>query len=111
MAKHRAESPHLLTARAAIGGAVVSGALLVGAPAGMAMADSQHLTNRDVVSVRPSPEKKVGAVINKVISNLPASKQAQLVKTIRSLPPEAQAEIGKIAKKLGVNLGGATKAE
>jgi len=42
MAKHRAISEHSLQARTVIGSVVASGALLVGAPAGVALADHHH---------------------------------------------------------------------
>ncbi len=42
MAKHRAISEHSLKARTVIGGVVASGALLVVAPAGMALADRHN---------------------------------------------------------------------
>jgi hypothetical protein len=111
MAKHRAISSQSVKARTVLGGAIVSGALLVGVPAGMATAAPKagdDVTNL-VASNRNPRDAAIGAVINRAISHLPPDAQRRLGETVANLPPRAQAEVIKAAQRLGIRLGG-TKA-
>ncbi|MGZ6778674.1 MAG: hypothetical protein ACXVGO_06740, partial [Mycobacterium sp.] len=102
MANHRAVSPHSLKARTVVAGVLTSGALLVGAPAGMALATPHQgdTMNNQSVSQKPSP-KEIGAAINKVIAGLPTEKKVKLATAFGSLPTETQQKIVKVATKLG----------
>jgi len=69
MGKHRAIPQRSLQARTVIGGAVMSGALLVGAPAGMALARTHdtgttgdNSTGPKVAVVKPSAQAPVPAI-------------------------------------------------
>ncbi|WP_123028858.1 hypothetical protein [Mycolicibacterium stellerae] len=105
MAKHRAASEHSVKVRTAVAGAITSGALLIGAPAGMAMAKpSDSVTNQ--VAVKKTPEKEIGAAVNKYLAKHPKT-AVKVLTFVSKLPPKTQQEIGKIAADFGIGLGGA----
>ena len=86
MAKHRAISQHSLQARTVIGGVVASGALLVAAPAGMALAGPNSCNAQCQVQHR-------AAVVNH-ISTSPVGEHV-----IGALPPKAKAHVLTAAAK------------
>ena len=96
MGKHRTISEHSLRSRTVIGGVLVSGALLVGAPAATALASP--------ASPGSHRDHEIGAAVTKFISHLPPQTQVKLFTAISKLPPRDQARIGKIAGRLGEQL-------
>ena len=101
MAKHRAISQHSLQARTVIGGVVASGALLVGAPAGMALASPNgHHWNSDKnqESTKPAADTTSSGASTNLAA--PISKENQiLTKLTLSIFAKAQTDPG-LAKVL-----------